>query len=52
MQVAVIGAGAIGTVLAAAGYDSGHTVTVCARTPTEVLIIERQRTERVLPSTS
>jgi 2-dehydropantoate 2-reductase len=49
MHVAVIGAGAIGTVLAAAGCDSGHTVTVCARTPTETLVLERQGKERTLP---
>jgi 2-dehydropantoate 2-reductase len=49
MHVAVIGAGAIGTVLAAAGSDSGHVVTVCARTPTESLVLERHGKERVLP---
>ena len=41
MHVAVIGAGAIGTVLAAAGCDSGHAVTVCTRTPVDTLILER-----------
>jgi 2-dehydropantoate 2-reductase len=49
MHVAVIGAGAIGTVLAGAACDSGHTVTVCARTPTDKLVLERNGQERVLP---
>jgi 2-dehydropantoate 2-reductase len=49
MHVAVIGAGAIGTVLAAASSDSGHTVTVCTRTPTETLVLEHGGQERVLP---
>jgi 2-dehydropantoate 2-reductase len=41
MHVAVIGAGAVGAVLAAACSDSGHDVTVCVRTPIDQLIIER-----------
>ncbi len=49
MHVAVIGAGAIGTVLSAAGSDSGHSVTVCARTPIDSLVLERHRQERSLP---
>jgi 2-dehydropantoate 2-reductase len=49
MHVAVIGAGAIGTVLAAAATDSGHQVTICARTPIDVLVLERDGTERTLP---
>jgi 2-dehydropantoate 2-reductase len=49
MHVAVIGAGAIGTVLAAAATDSGHQVTVCARTPIDVLVLERDGTDRTLP---
>ena len=42
MQIAVIGAGAIGTVLAAAGRHAGHRVTVCTRTPVDSLILERR----------
>jgi 2-dehydropantoate 2-reductase len=49
MRVAVIGAGAIGAVVAAAAVDSGHDVTVCVRTPIENLILERQGQERSLP---
>jgi 2-dehydropantoate 2-reductase len=49
MQVAVIGAGAIGAVVAAAAVDSGHDVTVCVRTPIESLILEREGRERSLP---
>jgi 2-dehydropantoate 2-reductase len=49
VRVAVIGAGAIGAVLAAARSDSGHSVTVCARTPTESLVLERHGKERRLP---
>jgi 2-dehydropantoate 2-reductase len=51
MHVAVIGAGAIGTVLAAAGCDSGHTVTVCSRTPIDALVLERDGVDRALPVT-
>ncbi|MGH9114902.1 MAG: 2-dehydropantoate 2-reductase [Acidimicrobiales bacterium] len=40
MRVAVIGSGAIGTVLAGAAADSGHDVTVCARTPIDSLVLE------------
>lgn len=49
MHVAVIGAGAIGTVLAAAGSDAGHQVTVCARTHIDRLVIEREGAERDVP---
>jgi 2-dehydropantoate 2-reductase len=49
MHVSVIGAGAIGTVLAGAAADSGHQVTVCVRTPIDVLVLERGGVERVLP---
>jgi 2-dehydropantoate 2-reductase len=49
MHVAVIGAGAIGAVLAGAATDSGHQVTVCARTPIEALILERDGVDRTLP---
>jgi 2-dehydropantoate 2-reductase len=51
MRVAVIGAGAIGTVLAAAACDAGQQVTVCVRTPIEHLVLERDGTERTLPVT-
>jgi 2-dehydropantoate 2-reductase len=51
MRVAVVGAGAIGTVLAAAGCDAGHEVTVCARTPVAELRLERAGAVRVLPAT-
>ncbi len=51
MHVAVIGAGAIGTVLAGAACDSGHQVTVCARTPIGRLSLERHGHDRALPVT-
>jgi 2-dehydropantoate 2-reductase len=49
MHVAVIGAGAIGAVLAAAACDAGQQVTVCARTPISRLVLERDGLERILP---
>jgi 2-dehydropantoate 2-reductase len=49
MHVAVIGAGAIGAVLAGAASDSGHQVTVCARTPIDALVLERDGVDRTLP---
>lgn len=48
MRVAVIGAGAIGAVVAAAAEASGHHVTVCARTPIDTLVLESDGQERVL----
>ena len=51
MHVVVIGAGAIGTVLAAAACQTGHAVTVCTRTPVDSLTLERDGTEQVLPVT-
>ncbi len=51
MRVAVIGAGAIGTVLAAAACNSGHAVTVCSRTPVGTLVLERDGTDEALPVT-
>jgi len=48
VHVAVIGAGAIGTVLAAAACDSGHQVTVCARTPIDSLVLERDGADRTV----
>ena len=50
MHVAVIGAGAIGAVVAAAGVDAGHDVTVCVRTPIDRLILESDGGERALQS--
>ena len=40
-RVAVIGAGAVGTVVAAAAVDAGHEVVVCARRPIDRLVVER-----------
>jgi 2-dehydropantoate 2-reductase len=51
MQVAVIGAGAIGTVLAAAACDAGQQVTLCARTPIQSVVLERDGKGRTLPVT-
>jgi 2-dehydropantoate 2-reductase len=47
----VIGAGAIGTVLAAAACDAGQQVTVCARTPIQNVVLERDGRARTLPVT-
>jgi 2-dehydropantoate 2-reductase len=49
MRVAVIGAGAIGAVLADAAATSGHEVTVCARTPISSLVLERDGQVATLP---
>ncbi len=49
MRVAVVGAGAIGTVLADAACSAGHEVTVCVRSPIDSLVIERAGAERTLP---
>jgi 2-dehydropantoate 2-reductase len=51
VRVAVVGAGAIGTVLAGAACDAGHDVTVCTRTPIDTLILERDGKVRALPVT-
>ncbi|BEL02960.1 oxidoreductase [Actinoplanes sichuanensis] len=40
-RIAVIGAGAVGTVVAAAAVDAGHDVVVCARRPIDRLVVER-----------
>lgn len=48
MHVAVIGTGGIGTVLAAASSATGHDVTVCARTPIDHMVIERDGQDRTL----
>jgi 2-dehydropantoate 2-reductase len=42
VRVAVIGAGAIGGVVADAAAETGHDVTVCVRTPIESLEIVRE----------
>ncbi|MBW6433563.1 2-dehydropantoate 2-reductase [Actinoplanes hulinensis] len=47
-RVAVIGAGAVGTVVAAAAVDAGHDVVVCARRRPERLVIERADSVREL----
>jgi 2-dehydropantoate 2-reductase len=49
MRVAVIGAGAIGAVVADAAARSGHDVTGCARTPIDSLILERDGKTGALP---
>lgn len=40
-RIAVIGAGAIGGVLAAAAHDAGHAVTLCVRTPFDHFVVDR-----------
>ncbi|MCA2218122.1 2-dehydropantoate 2-reductase [Jidongwangia harbinensis] len=40
-RVAVIGAGAVGTVVAAAAHDAGHDVVLCARRRPPRLVVER-----------
>lgn len=47
MRVAVIGAGAIGGVVATAAADSGHEVTLCVRTPIDRLVLLRGSEELV-----
>lgn len=42
MRVAVIGAGAIGAVIASASAEAGHDVVVCVRTPFESLELVRE----------
>ena len=50
MRVAVIGAGAIGGVLAAAAADAGHEVTLRVRTPFDVLVVTRDGHEVSVPA--
>jgi 2-dehydropantoate 2-reductase len=45
MKIAVIGAGAVGGVVAGAAAASGHDVVVCVRTPIDVLTIAREGRE-------
>jgi 2-dehydropantoate 2-reductase len=51
VHIAVIGAGAIGAVVAGAARDSGHDVTVCVRTPISSLVLERGDEVRTLAVT-
>jgi 2-dehydropantoate 2-reductase len=51
MRVAVIGAGAIGAILAAAGAEAGHDVVVCVRTPIDRLVVERDGAEQAVAAT-
>jgi 2-dehydropantoate 2-reductase len=48
-QVAVIGAGAIGGVMASALHEAGHEVVLCVRSPIEQLVIETSAGERRVP---
>jgi len=47
-HVAVLGAGAIGTLLAEAAYEAGHRVTLCVRRAPDVLTVERDGRHRRL----
>lgn len=47
-RVAVIGAGAVGLVVAEAAHNAGHDVVLCARTRPERLVIERSDSIREL----
>ena len=49
-RVAVIGAGAIGGMLALGACEAGHDVTVCVRTPIPSLTVERDGTATVVPA--
>jgi 2-dehydropantoate 2-reductase len=48
VRIAVIGAGAIGAVVAGAARDSGNEVAVCVRTPISSLVLERGDEVRTL----
>ena len=47
--MAVIGAGAVGCVVAAAALEAGHDVTLCARVPLEAIRVDRSDGTRILP---
>jgi 2-dehydropantoate 2-reductase len=48
-RVAVVGAGGIGGILAAAACEAGNDVTVCVRTPIDRLVIEHAGAAREVP---
>lgn len=48
-RVAVIGAGAIGGLFAAAAHDAGHAVTLCVRTPIPDLQVTNRGETRTIP---
>jgi 2-dehydropantoate 2-reductase len=50
MRVTVIGAGAIGAVVAEAAATAGHQVTVGVRTPVDRLVVETEGVARVVPA--
>jgi len=49
-RVAIIGAGAIGGLLAAAAHDAGHQVTLCVRTPIPGLEFTSRGEARTIPA--
>lgn len=51
MRIAIIGAGAIGGVLAEAAYHAGHEVTLCVRTRFSKLVLETPDETREIPAT-
>ena len=51
VRVAVVGAGAMGGVLAGAAAEAGHDVTLRVRTPFDALVIVRDGVEVTVPAT-
>ncbi|TDQ45990.1 2-dehydropantoate 2-reductase [Actinorugispora endophytica] len=47
-RVAVVGAGAIGAVVAEAAHQAGHQVTLCVRRPLDSITVEREGSRRCL----
>src|SRR4051794_2743914 len=47
--VAIIGAGAVGTVLASSAQLAGADTVVCTRTPVDKLVLEEDGAERTVP---